>query len=106
MSVIQLTSENFEREVLHASKPVLVEFQAAWCGPCQALAPVVESISEEISDVKFGKVDVDQEKELAAEFHIMSVPTLLLFRDGKGEKRSVGLQKKEDIRKLLGLGCL
>lgn len=101
MSMITLTSENFETEVLHANEPVLVEFQASWCGPCRALAPVVEELSKEKSDVKFGKVDVDHEAELAGEFHVMSVPTLLVFRNGRPEKRSVGVQKKEDIIKML-----
>ena len=87
--------------MLHAAEPVLVEFQASWCGPCMAMAPVVEAVSAETSGVKFGKVDIDSEAELAGEFHVMSVPTLLMFRDGKPEKRSVGLQKKEDIMKLI-----
>ena len=101
MSVIELTGENFEQEVLRAGGTVLVEFQASWCGPCRAMAPVVEAVSEEIPGVKFGKVDIDQEAELAGEFHVMSVPTLLVFREGRPEKRIVGLQKKEDILKMI-----
>lgn len=101
MAMITLTSENFEEEVLQAKEPVLVEFQASWCGPCRALAPVVDALSEEKSDVKFGKVDVDHDPELAGEFRVMSVPTLMLFRNGKAEGRSVGVQKKEDILKMI-----
>lgn len=83
MSVITITKENFESEVLNSDKPVLVDFWAVWCGPCQMLSPVVDQIAEENDAVKVGKVNVDEQPELAMKFGVMSIPTLISFRDGK-----------------------
>lgn len=94
-----ITAQNFETEVLKADKPVLVDFWATWCGPCRRQAPIVEELAEEGYAV--GKVDVDAEPSLAQQFHIMSIPTLLVFKGGKEVQRLVGLTGKETLRGLL-----
>ena len=95
---IILTNSNFEQEVLGSDKPVLVDFWATWCGPCRMLAPTVEAIAEEKADVlKVGKVDVDQEPELARRFGIMSIPTLILFKNGEAVKQTMGFQPKDAL---------
>ena len=97
MAVIELTVENFDAEVLQSEKPVLVDFWASWCGPCRMLSPVVDEIAEETDTIKVCKVNVDDQVELAQRFGIMSIPTLLAFRDGKLIKQSVGVQPKQAI---------
>ena len=97
MSYVTLTKENFEQEVLRCDKPVLVDFWAPWCGPCQALAPTVEEIAAERSDVKVGKVNVDDQQELARTYRIMSIPTLMVFKNGEMVRREVGGRSKEEI---------
>lgn len=94
-----ITSQNFEKEVLQSEQPVLVDFWATWCGPCMRQAPIVEELAEEGYAV--GKIDVDQEPELAQKFHIMSIPTLLIFKDGKEVDRVVGLTNKETLKGML-----
>lgn len=101
MSVITITKENFESEVLNSVKPVLVDFWAVWCGPCQMLSPVVDQIAEENDAVKVGKVNVDEQPELAMKFGVMSIPTLISFRDGKVTNKSVGVISKEEILNLI-----
>ncbi|MBQ7346745.1 MAG: thioredoxin [Clostridia bacterium] len=101
MSVITITSENFETEVLTSEKPVLIDFWAAWCGPCRMLSPVVDEIAEETPDIKVCKVNVDEQEELAARFGIMSIPTLLCFRDGKLVNQMVGVHPKAEILEML-----
>ena len=96
---ITLTSQNFEAEVLQSEKPVLVDFWATWCGPCMRQAPIVEEIAVEGYTV--GKVDVDQEPALAQQFQIMSIPTLIVFKNGKEANRIVGLTSKNDLLALL-----
>ena len=104
MAEITLTSENFENEVLKSEIPVLVDFWASWCGPCRMLAPAVAEIAEEQEGkIKVGKVNVDDEEELAVKFGISSIPTLLVFRNGAPAGRSVGLIPKSSVEKLLGL---
>ena len=97
MSYVTLTKENFEQEVLRCDKPVLVDFWAAWCGPCQALAPTVEEIAAARSDVTVGKVNVDDQQELARTYRIMSIPTLMVFKNGEMVRREVGGRSKEEI---------
>ena len=96
---ITLTSQNFETEVLQSEKPVLVDFWATWCGPCMRQAPIIEEFAAEGYTV--GKVDVDQEPALAQQFRIMSIPTLLVFKNGKEANRVVGLTSKNDLLALL-----
>jgi len=94
MAVKKFTVDNFEQEVLKADKPVLVDFWASWCGPCKMLAPVFEEISKEMPNVKFGKVDVDEEMELARQFGVSSIPMLAIIKDGKLIGTLVGYRPK------------
>lgn len=102
MSVITITKENFEQEVLLSEKPVLLDFYADWCGPCRMVAPIVEEIANERSDIVLGKINVDEEMELAMKFGIASIPTLIVIRDGKEAAKLIGYRPKADIEKLLG----
>ncbi|HIT08288.1 MAG TPA: thioredoxin [Candidatus Merdivicinus faecavium] len=102
MSVVTITKENFRTEVLESDKPVLVDFWAAWCGPCRMLSPVVDEIAEETGSVKVGKVNVDEQPALAEQFGVASIPTLILFRDGKAVETSVGVRPKAVILAMLG----
>lgn len=97
MSVIHLTKENFKEEVLESKIPVLVDFWATWCGPCQMVGPLVEELGEEVTDVKICKVDVDANPELAREYHVMSIPMFFVFKDGKVVKRDMGAKSKEEL---------
>lgn len=101
MSVITITKENFETEVLRSDKPVLVDFWAVWCGPCQMLSPVVDKIAEENDAIKVGKVNVDEQPELARMYSVMSIPTLISFRGGRVNNKSVGVISKEEILNLI-----
>lgn len=101
MSVLTITSENFENEVLKSEKQVLIDFWAPWCGPCRMLSPVVDEIAEETDVAVIGKVNVDDENELAQRFGVMSIPTLILFRDGKPVAQMFGVQPKQAILDML-----
>lgn len=101
MSVVNLTMENFQREVLNSEKPVLVDFWASWCGPCRMVSPLVDQIAEENDEVKVGKVDIDAQPELASAFRVMSIPTLMVFKDGKLSKSVVGARPKAAILAML-----
>lgn len=100
---ITLTSKNFESEVLASEVPVIVDFWATWCGPCKMIAPVIAEIAEEYPNVKVGKVNVDDEEGLAIQYGIMSIPTIMLFKDGQLADRLIGFATKEDIVKKFGL---
>jgi thioredoxin 1 len=101
MSVIKLTKDNFDSEVRNAKGTVLVDFWASWCGPCRMLSPIVDEIAEEVTDKNVGKINVDEQPGLAAEFNVMSIPTLILFKDGKEVKRTMGVQPKPLVKKML-----
>ena len=102
MAYIHITAANYEQEVLRSDKKVLLDFWAPWCGPCKMIAPIVEEIAEEYDDIVLGKVNVDEEMQLAMMFKIASIPTLLVFEGGKQVNKAVGYMPKEGILKLLG----
>lgn len=101
MAVIEITAENFEQEVLQSEKPVLLDFWATWCGPCQMLSPLVDEVAEEREDIKVGKINVDEQQELAVKYQVMSIPMLLVMKKGEIANRSVGLISKDQILALL-----
>lgn len=101
MEAIKITKNNFQEEVLNSNKPVLLDFWAAWCGPCRMVSPAVEEIAKENEDIKVGKINIDEEMELAAKFNIMSIPTLMVLKEGKVAAMAVGARSKKDILKLL-----
>ena len=102
MAELTITQQNFEQEVLLAKAPVLVDFWATWCGPCRMLAPVIEEIANEYAGkVKVGKVNVDDERELALEYGVSSIPTVMVFQNGEVKQTSVGYRPKEEIEQLL-----
>lgn len=101
MAVTVITKENFESEVLKSTKPVLLDFWASWCGPCQMLSPIVDEIAEENANIKVGKVNVDEQPELAQAFKVMSIPMLAVVKDGKVTNTSVGYKAKAAVLALL-----
>ena len=101
MGVLKITSENFKGEVLESSQKVLIDFYADWCGPCKMMGPVVEEIAEEHSDVKVVKINVDNAEDIAIKYQIMSIPTLVVVKDGQEVNRSIGLISKEKIEELI-----
>lgn len=101
MSAITLTTKNFDEEVLKSDKPVLIDFWASWCGPCRMVSPLVDELADEHKEYKFCKVNVDDEEPLAIKFGIMSIPTLIVFKNGQQVNKSIGAIGKEDILNLL-----
>lgn len=101
MAALTITKENFQAEVLQSDKPVLLDFWAAWCGPCKMIGPVIDEIAGEVTDAKVGKVNVDEQPELASQFGVMSIPTLVVMKDGKVVNQSVGALPKAQILSLL-----
>lgn len=101
MSVIKINKENFASEVLNSNKPVLLDFYADWCGPCRMVGPIVSEIANERSDVKVGKINVDEQPELAAQFQVMSIPMLAVIKNGILENQVVGYRSKEQIEAML-----
>ena len=101
MSYINITADNFNEEVLNSDKPVLIDFWASWCGPCRMIAPIVEEIAAERDDIKVAKVNVDEEPSLASKFGVMSIPTLVVMKDGEVVNQAVGVRPKAQILQLL-----
>ena len=104
MPVLHITKENFRQEVLQSRKPVLLDFWANWCGPCRMVAHLVEEIAGELPDLKVGKVNVDEQQELAGAFQIMSIPTLVVVKDGRVVSQTVGVRPKQEILSILKTG--
>ena len=102
MKIISVNKENFEEEVLKCDVPVLVDFNANWCGPCQMLAPILEEIAKSTEDYKSVSVNIDDEEELADEYGVSSIPCLVLFKEGTEVNRSIGLKPREEIESFLG----
>lgn len=102
MSVVTITSDNFDEEVIKSEKPVLIDFWASWCGPCKMVSPIIDEVANEvINSVKVGKVNVDEQPELATKFGIMSIPTLIVFKNGEVSNKAVGVRSKQEILELL-----
>ena len=101
MSAISVNKNNFNQEVLNSDKPVLLDFWASWCGPCRMLSPIVDEIAAERSDIKVGKINVDEQPELAAQFGVMSIPTLVVMKSGRIVNQAVGARPKAQILAML-----
>ena len=101
MSVININKNNFQAEVMHSDKPVLLDFWASWCGPCRMVSPIVDEIAAERSDIKVGKINVDEQPELAAQFGVMSIPTLVVMKNGSIANQAVGARPKAQILAML-----
>ena len=101
MSVLTITKDNFDTEVMNSDKPVLLDFWAAWCGPCRMVSPVVDEVANEVKSAKVGKINVDEQPELAQAFKVMSIPTLAVVKGGKVVQTAVGVRPKADILKML-----
>ncbi len=103
MEIIEITEQNFEKEVLNSDIPVLVDFWATWCGPCRMQAPIIDELAGEVSGVKFAKLNVDENGSLAQQYRVMSIPTLIVFKEGKVVASAVGLQSKRAVKEMIGV---
>jgi len=103
MDIIKITKDNFEAEVLNSDKPVLVDFWASWCGPCMMQGPVLDEMAGEYDNIKIGKINIDEQQELAIKYGVMSIPTLMFFKNGQPTDTLVGLRSKEQLAQSLGL---
>ncbi len=103
MSVLTITKSNFNETVLRSDKPVLLDFWASWCGPCRMQAPIIDQLAAEHSNIVFGKVNVDEESDLASEYGITSIPTLIIFNDGQLINQVTGVTSKASLERMLGL---
>ena len=101
MAIIDLTKENFQAEITKSDKPVLVDFWAVWCGPCQMMAPILHELEAEMPDVQIGKINVDEQMDLARQFRVVSIPTLIIFKNGQEVQRMVGVTSKEELKDAL-----
>ncbi|MEE0419722.1 MAG: thioredoxin [Lachnospiraceae bacterium] len=102
MAAIHLTEENFNKEVLEAEETVLVDFWAPWCGPCRMVLPIIEELADSLTDVKIGKINVDEEMELAGRYRVMTIPTLMVFKNGQPVETSIGAKSKAEILRMIG----
>ena len=102
MSVLKITGDNFQEEVLKSNKPVLIDFYADWCGPCRIMSPIIDQIAEEMKEeIKVGKVNVDNNQELAMEYGVMSIPTIVIIENGEVKNTLVGVRDKNEIKEML-----
>ena len=101
MSVMNITKNNFQEEVVRSDKPVLLDFWATWCGPCRMVSPIVDEIASERGDLKIGKINIDEQQELASAFQIMSIPTLVMMKEGKVVNQMIGARPKSQILSML-----
>ena len=102
MTALNITTNNFNAEIMNSDKPVLIDFFATWCGPCKMVSPIVDQIAEENADIKVCKINIDEQSELASAFGVMSIPTLIALKDGKEITRTVGAVPKSNILKMFG----